>query len=251
MSKIFKIFSKKLLKSPLFLKMAGFLIFCYAKMAYKTCKWEFENIDKMYDVWNENKSIILVCWHGRVALTPFLKQKGYEIDALVSLHQDGMLMATYLKNCGIGIIGGSSNKNARGAAVKLMNNTKHDQSICIIPDGPQGPNMKMTDSPIYFAKKSSKPIIAIVYSMQKAKIMTKAWDQMMIPSLFSKGKFHALEPYYISPDASDKDMENLKHKIENDMNDALLELDKEFGIPKVEIGKVSKKRLKKTKEDNL
>lgn len=247
MAKTLKNLSKKISKSPLFMKMAGFLIYCYAKLAYKTCKWECANYDKVYNIWDKYKNIILVCWHGRVTLVPFLKKKSYKIDALVSLHQDGMLMANYLKHCDIGIIGGSSNRNSKAAALNLMNKVLNEKSICIIPDGPQGPNMQMTQSPIYFAKKSSKPIVAIVYSMKNAKIMKKAWDQMLIPPLFSKGRFEVLGPYLISQDISEQEMLDYAKKIENDMNEALLNLDKEFGIPKVEIGKVSKKRLKKEK----
>lgn len=249
MAGLFKKTSKKLLKSPIFLKILGFIIFCYARLAYLTCKWEFRNVDKIYKIWDENKSIILVCWHGRVTLVPFLKKKSYKIDALVSLHQDGMLMANYLKHCDIGIIGGSSHRNSRAAAVKLMNNVKKDQSICIIPDGPQGPNMKMTESPIYFAKKSAKPIIAVVYSMKKAKIIRKAWDQMLIPPLFSQGIFDVLGPYFIPEEATDQEMEEQQQKIQNDMNESLFNLDKECGIPKVELGKISKKKLKKEKKE--
>lgn len=236
---------KKILKSPISMKILGFLIFCYMKFCYKTCKWNFEGLDRVYKEWDKNKNIILVCWHGRVILVPFIKKRSYKIDALVSLHNDGMLMANYLRLCNIGIIGGSSHRNSKRAAFSLMDNVLHNRSICIIPDGPQGPNMKMTPSPIYFAKKSKTPIVAVVFSMNKAKIATKAWDNMMIPKPFSKGTMCALGPYYIPKDATEKEMSAYALQIENDMNKTLLKLDKQYDIPKVEIGKAKKKKLKR------
>lgn len=242
---------KRILKSPRFLKIAGFLIFCYAKLAFVTCKWKFDGIDKIYEAWDKEENIIVISWHGRVTLVPFLKKKNYKIDALVSLHHDGMLMANYLKHCDFGVIGGSSNRKPYEAALKLMGNIKKNQaSIGIIPDGPQGPNMTMTPSPVYFAKKSGKPIFAVVYSMKNARIVKKAWDQMLIPPLFSTGTFKALGPYYVPSDITKEDMEQYAKKIENDMNKALLNIDKEYGLPKVEIGKVSRKKLKKQKKEN-
>ena len=66
-----------------------------------------------------------------------------------------------LKKFGIGNISGSSNQKSNEAALELMRNLQQGNSIAIIPDGPRGPSMKLSMSPIFYAQKSGKPIIGI------------------------------------------------------------------------------------------
>lgn len=226
-------------------KILSVLMYLYMKLVFVTCKWEFRGVDKIFKIWDKEKSIILVGWHGRVILSPFLKDKKYHMDALVSVHRDGIMMANYLKLCGMGIVGGSSNQNAKSAAVNLMNDLKSDRAIFIVPDGPVGPNMRMSISPIYFAKKAQKPLLGLVYSVKNSRIVKKAWDEMMIPHPFSKGIFQVVGPFYIPEDASEDQQKEYMKMVEDKMNEAILSIDKELGVPVVEIGKLHRKKKPK------
>ncbi|MFV0627476.1 MAG: lysophospholipid acyltransferase family protein [Alphaproteobacteria bacterium] len=235
------------------MKIIGKLAYWYSLLVYKTCRWEKEGIKKVHDVINVEKSIVVIGWHGRMFLTPCPVmrapkniKKGFEIEALVSPHQDGLIITNYLNGYKVKSISGSSNRDAQAAALKLMNCLKDGKSVFIVPDGPVGPNMNMTMSPVYFAQKTQKPIYFITYSIHKAKILQKAWDNMMIPKPFAKAAYDLAGPFYVPQDATAEELEKYRLEIETKVNKTLLNLDKRMEVLPVEIGKVARK--KKLKE---
>lgn len=231
--KVLKNLLKKVVKSAFFANLISFLVYWYARLVGASTRWNIYGKEKCLKIWDKEETIILISWHGRALMLPYFWNRYKPINALVSLHQDGRLIARLLQKFGIGIIGGSSNENARGAAMGLMHSLQKNESIAIIPDGPVGPNMKMSMSPLYFAQKSGKPIFGMTYSVKKSKIITKSWDDMMIPFPFSKGVCKLTEPFYIPKDATVEDMEKYRQQIEDSLNKMTYEADTEVGIPPV------------------
>lgn len=217
MAKGIKRITRKLLKSNTCSELMSFLLYLYTKFVYYTTLWNKDELSRLYQVWTENDSIILISWHGRATMAPCFWDHQRPMNALVSLHNDGKLMARLLEHFGLGIIGGSTNSNAKAAAVSLMKALKNHQSICIIPDGPIGPGMHMNMSPLYFAQKSGKPIIGITYSCKRAKIFSKSWDEMMLPFPFNRGIVKTTRPFFIPKDADDAALEALRLEIEQEM----------------------------------
>lgn len=226
MAKGLKKITRRILKSELATSVLSYVLYLYTKLVGLTTRWKKNNLDELYKTWDENQSIILVIWHGRATMIPYFWNKKHPLNALVSLHNDGQLMARLLKHYGVGVIGGSTTANSRGAAVNLMKSLKNNTAICIIPDGPIGPSMKMTISPLYFAQKTGKPIIGAVYSVNKAKIFNKSWDEMMFPYPFGKGIVSTTKAYYIPQDAGEDDLENYRRQIEKEMIDISINADK-------------------------
>lgn len=240
--KILKKTFKKLLRSKLITNMISSLIYYYALLIGKTTKWQTKGIKEFYTDWEKNKSIILIGWHGRAMLYPYFWNKKRPLNALVSLHQDGRLIAGFLEKCGLGTIGGSSNGNAVGSARDLIESLQKNTAICIIPDGPKGPNMKLSKSPVYFAQKSGKPIYGITCSVKGSKIVHKAWDKMMIPLPFSEGICELIGPYYVPQNASEQEMEEIRQRIETELNQTCFAADKLMGIEKITPGSTAKKK---------
>ena len=241
-AKIFKKSLKKLLRSKIITHMISSLIYYYALLIGKTTKWQTKGINEFYAGWEKEKSLILIGWHGRAMLYPYFWNKKYPLNALVSLHQDGRLIAGFLEKCGLGTIGGSSNENAVGSARDLIESLQKDKAICIIPDGPKGPNMKLSKSPVYFAQKSGKPIYGITCSVKGSKIVHKAWDKMMIPLPFSEGICELIGPYYVPHNATEDELEKIRLQIETELNQTCFAADKQMGIEKILPGSTAKKK---------
>lgn len=178
-------------------------------------------------------NVILVAWHGRALMLPAFQKGNTNLDALVSLHNDGRIIAGLLRRYNLGIVGGSSNNNAKGAAVGLMHSLNNGRSICIIPDGPRGPRMRMSMSPIYYAWKTGCPIVGASYCTSKCKIIESAWDKMLVPSPFCKGSITFGEPIYIPQDASEADLEKYRLMLEEQLNSINYAVDRECGISPV------------------
>jgi len=224
---------RKIAQSTFVMNAIPFLLYHYTRFIGKHTKWSLHGVDDFYRLWEKEKSIILVIWHGRALMIPYFWNKQRPLNALVSPHRDGRMIAGLLERFGFGTINGSSNENASGAAVGLLHSLQHDEAVCIIPDGPRGPRMHFGKSPIYFSQKTGKPIVGITYSLGKSKILTGIWDHMMLPFPFGKGIVKMTEPFYIPHDADEKTLEEYRQKIETAMNKINIECDDAMGISPV------------------
>ncbi len=221
---------RKIVQSAFVMNAISFLLYHYTCFIGKHTKWSLTGIDDFYSVWEKEKSIILVIWHGRALMIPYFWNKQRPMNALVSPHRDGRMIAGLLTRFGFGTINGSSNENANGAALSLLHSLQKDEAVCIIPDGPRGPRMHFSKSPVYFAQKTGKPIIGVTYSVNKSKRLTKVWDYMMLPFPFGKGIVRITPPLYVPKDADKKTLEQYRKKIETELNNLSIQCDTEMGI---------------------
>ena len=248
MRKYLKRLLKKAESSAIIVRLLGFLIYIYAQLIGITTRWQKRGIDNIYKIWSQEKAFVLIIWHGRALMPCYFwhHKKQFPMSALVSPHRDGRLLAAVLRCFGIHVIDGSSNENACGAALSLMRELQKNHSITIIPDGPKGPNMKLSDSALYYALKTGKPIIGMTYSVKNSKLVTKSWDKMMLPPLFSKGIVAATKAFYLPKDLSKEQLHQYKVAIETALTELTWNIDKELGIPKIEQGtKAKEKKYKK------
>lgn len=139
---------------------------------------------------------VFVVWHGD-ALIPGHVLSHRKFTALTSLSRDGDIQARILEKMGYDIVRGSTGRGGARAAVELVNRLKDGVSISFTPDGPRGPRRVIQNGVVYFAKKSQKPICAIVMRYSSCwNIGT--WDRYAIPKPFSKVECEFLPPIYVS-----------------------------------------------------
>ncbi len=221
---------KQILKSTAVIRCLAFLIFVYSKFVGITCKWRFEGLEKTLEA-TKDKNAIWISWHSRATMMPFFWNKYVKrrMSALVSPHQDGQIIANFLKWFGITPINGSTNENPRQSALSLMRDLVDGADLFISPDGPRGPRMRMKKSPIYFAKKTGKPIVFVSFSDSNALIIEKAWDKMMVALPFGKGFFIFSEPMYVPNDANDEELEKYRQKLEDIANELSIKCDEAVG----------------------
>ena len=240
---------KNFLKSPIVEKIVGVLAYGYLKFVGLTTRWQVSGVKEAYKMLEEHGSMIVVGWHGRTLEMPYFWDKSRPLNALVSPHRDGRIIVNILKKFGIGHVSGSTNKQSTEAAFELMSNLKAGNSIAIIPDGPLGPSMQMSLSPLFYAQKSGKPIIGITYSIAGSFIVTKSWDNMLVPLPFHKGMYAITEPFFVPEDATREQLEEYRKKLEGILNELTWKLDKEMGLPFIPQGTEAKKSRRKLLEN--
>lgn len=233
---------KKIIKSPFVEKVIGVLAYSYLKFVGLTTRWQsVTGVKETYEAIKQNGSIIVIGWHGRTLMMPYFWNKTSKLNALVSPHRDGRMIMHILQKFGIGHISGSSDRNAKEAALELLQNIRDGNSIAIIPDGPRGPSMELTMSPIFYAQKTGKPILGITYSIAGSVVVEKSWDNMLIPLPFHKGMYAITEPIFVPANATAEELEEYRQGVEKKLNNLTWELDKKMGLPYIEKGKVPKK----------
>ena len=243
-----KNFFKKITSNRRFIDMLGVLMYYYSRWVGQTTRWGAFGLNQLYQTWHQDKAIILVIWHGRALMIPHFWNRQRPLNALVSLHKDGRIIAKFLEKYGFGIIDGSSSTNANAAALGLLHSLQNDKAVAIIPDGPRGPRMKMSISPLYFARKSGKPIFGATYSIEHS-LVAKSWDAMLLPPPFCRGTLHITKPYYIPANATDEELEQYRRQLEEEMNNLTFKADRVFGLPKIEPGVSAKQKKYSAKEE--
>ena len=153
--------------------------------------------------------------------------RGY---AVASQHRDGRMMAKLLRLFGLRAIYGSSSK---GGVSVLRNGlrvlARGDSAICMSPDGPSGPSMRIKDGAMYFAKMSGAPIIPVGFSASRAWIQPR-WDRYLVALPFSKLNINIGNPFFVPRKSTPEEVEKIRKKIEKFMIAQMRELDEECGI---------------------
>ena len=241
---------KKITKSKFAVNIISRIAYWYIKFVKYTTKWDLRGVETFYENLEKYGSVIFIAWHGRVPMAPSFWDNRKPLKALVSPHRDGQLVAAMLHRFGIGNIDGSSNENANGAAISIMKELKNGTTIAIIPDGPRGPSMTMSLSPVYYAQKAGIPVLGVTYSIENSIVIEKSWDKMIVPKPFNKGICAVTKPFFIPKDASKTELEKYRLEIENTLNNLTWKIDKELNIPYIPKGTVPKNKRKNIRKQD-
>ena len=182
-----------------------------------------------------NKPAIFIFWHGRsMMLSPIICMGRTKSYAIASRHKDGRMMAKLQRLFGLRAIYGSTSEGGISVlrqGVRVLRDGRY--SLCLSPDGPGGPSLRVQDGALYFAKMTGAPIIPVCYSASNAWIQ-KRWDRYLVALPFSKIICKISEPVFIDKNVSADEFENIRKNIENTMVKQVRDLDAEFGLFKVE-----------------
>jgi len=173
-----------------------------------------QRIDRLY---KEKARIIYAIWHGRILL-PIYIRKGEGITAMVSLHEDGEMIAQTLYRLGYHTVRGSSTRGGKNAFHEMVEVLKNGGTAAIMPDGPKGPRHKFKSGAIYLALQADAYIVPVTFSCKK-KIEFKSWDRFNLITPFSKAIYIYGIPMKVPTDLTPAGIEDFKNKIEKIMID--------------------------------
>lgn len=202
-------------------------------LVYFTCRVEFVNIEtfKKY----RRKPAIFAFWHGRsMMLSPIVCLRGMRSYAVASRHSDGRIMAKLQRLFGLKSIYGSTSDGGLSvllSGVRILR--RGDYSMCISPDGPGGPSLRVQDGILYFAKMTGAPIIPVCYSASHSWLQ-KRWDRYLVVLPFSRIVCYVGKPIFINSKISDAEFGAMRKKVENYMVKQMRAVDAKFNLPRVE-----------------
>lgn len=178
---------------------------------------------------------IFVFWHGRsIMLSPIVCIGGMHSYAVASQHKDGRIMAKVQRLFGLRSIYGSTSKGGISVlrqGIRILRDGGY--SICISPDGPGGPSLRVQDGALYFAKMSGAPIIPVCYTSSRGWFQAR-WDRFLITKPFSKILCEVGNPIYVDANADAVQMENIRKNIEDFMVKQMRDMDAKFNLFQVE-----------------
>lgn len=188
-----KLFSKQSLRRVL-IWILPTLSFVLIKLIYLTCKKKFY-IEKN----GSATPSIYVFWHGELLLVAFAYihyAKRTSLDAMISRHFDGELIARLIRLFGGGVMRGSSSKGGTAVLREALKSLHKGRDIGITPDGPRGPKHSVANGVAALAMLKKVPIITINCKPSSYWKM-KSWDEFCIPKPFSTLEFYFGNPFSV------------------------------------------------------
>jgi lysophospholipid acyltransferase (LPLAT)-like uncharacterized protein len=180
----------------------------------------FEKLNK------KNVPFIYVLWHGRIVL-PIYVHRNEGITPMVSLHADGEMIAQTLHKLGYVTVRGSSTRGGKEAFYIMVDALKQGRRGAMIPDGPRGPRHYLKPGTLYIAQQSGAYLLPILFS-SKRKMEFKSWDRFILPMPFSKSIVIYGAPINVPKDLSQKQVEQLRIKFQEDMVQLEMQADEYF-----------------------
>ncbi len=231
----FKKFLKAVIRNKFLVEVVAILIVFFAKLIFKTLRVSLENFEYVLRYKNTDKGYIVLFWHGRSMLSPFMVHKtGKNIYGLFSNHPDGRLMARIFGLNKVMPIWGSTSSSTPSTIRNSIEALKNGNVLAFSPDGPIGPRFTIaTSSPLYFAMKTGAPIIPFYISARRAKLLNN-WDRYMVVKPFSKVGVRLGAPFYVSEKDFKENLEEVKAKLQDVMVRGQQALDAKYGLPKIE-----------------
>lgn len=197
----------------------SFLIANFLRLSFATTRWRASGAQEMYDLVERGAPVIIVCWHQRLMYAPVSwdRNRG-EACTLRSMSQAGRISGGVQRRLGfisIAMDEDQPNFNASRKIAKLM---KSGVSLGITADGPEGPPRVLKTAVLEWARLTGAPIFMFSFST-KSHWNWKTWDRLMFPLPFTKGVLvHEKWDGQVSRKLTDEQMETLRQKLEEDLN---------------------------------
>jgi len=125
------------------------------------------------------KAVIYAFWHGRLfLLAAKLRDRGAAV--LISLSEDGEVMAQAAERLGLHPVRGSSSRGGREGLRDLEAVLAGGRSVALTPDGPRGPRHRAQMGAVALAARSGKPILPLSSAARRCWTL-HSWDRFQIP----------------------------------------------------------------------
>ena len=188
-------FKKKIFKYTLSQKILAFIGYIYILFVCYTSKIQIINSELPEKMWKENRPFILAFWHSQLMMINYCWKSKKQIHILASSHSDGRFGAYLGRYFNLKNIQIKSKENSSSLR-PIFNILKNSNYIGITPDGPRGPNRKVSEGIIKIAKSCKVPIIPVGFVSSKSKKLN-SWDSFLITLPFSKCVFYWGKPIEI------------------------------------------------------
>jgi len=210
---------KKIFKNYFVQHFLALIAVLYIKLVGLTSTIVIKNIESPQYYWKNKQPFILAFWHSQLMMISYCWNNKSNINILASGHSDGRFGAIVGKYFKLNNIPTSSNQKSitLKPIFTLLQNSNY---IGITPDGPRGPNKKVSDGIIKISKATQVPIIPIGFASYKFRTL-KSWDSFLITKPFNRCAFVWGETIKIPKNCTDNEIEEYKSKLEAELNNCI------------------------------
>jgi lysophospholipid acyltransferase (LPLAT)-like uncharacterized protein len=152
-----------------------------------TCRVQLNGLNQFQELGSHQKCLLML-WHNRLVLTPFLLSRytpQFTYAALVSNSRDGNLLSDVIHSYPNGKTIRVSHHARFHALANVINHVKQTEDIVIItPDGPRGPSYQIKPGIAITARETKTHVVP--FNWEAAHYWElKTWDGLRIPKPFT------------------------------------------------------------------
>jgi lysophospholipid acyltransferase (LPLAT)-like uncharacterized protein len=163
---------------------AGFVLWVALWLLRWVVRLQVLGVEGIVDRWRQGLPMVLVFWHGRSVMLPFLQRYAAACSAEVwimnSPHRDGQIVSRALERFGIRCTEGSSSRGAVAGTLHLARALRRGVSIALAADGPRGPAGVAKPGAMELALISGAPVYPLAFSASRS-VRLSSWDRLMVP----------------------------------------------------------------------
>lgn len=173
-------------------QLKSFILAALVWLIYQALRWTWRihliEPDRMQEALKQRENILLAHWHGDELALLFLIKR-YRVCTMVSLSEDGQIMARFLKWLGGTIVRGSSSRQgALGLKALIHHMKKYHLNASFAVDGPKGPIYKVKPG-IFQAQRllsHHTPIFVAGVACNRVWRFHRSWNKAILPKPFAK-----------------------------------------------------------------
>lgn len=224
---------KRLLDSRPVYEAACWVAALYIRLVWATGRWTVENREVIDRMVRDGQPFVACLWHGRMLMMPYSWPYDAPMDVLISQHRDGRFIAGTLKHFGFGTIAGSTSRGGGEALRRLLATLAGGGHVCVTPDGPRGPRMRVSAGVVRAARLAGVPIVPLSYTASRRRVM-RSWDRFVLTLPFARGIIRFGDPMPPPENGGADAIEAARRSLEDRLNTMTRELDAAFDLAPIE-----------------
>ncbi len=189
---------------------------------WATYRLEILDPDRLRDVATAERAAIYLVWHHQAFLFATLIIKNLSrlpraLTVMISQSRDGDLVTRVAEPFGIRVYRGSATRGGQRALRGLYRElARHDSSILMLPDGPQGPPLVVKPGSVVLAQTTGAPIQPLGMAASRA-IRLGSWDRLVLPLPFSRVIVAVGEPRRVPRELPTEERDRLCRALEHEL----------------------------------
>jgi lysophospholipid acyltransferase (LPLAT)-like uncharacterized protein len=158
----------------------------WLRLAWATSRRDADGWDDVARLIETHGAIIIVCWHQRIMLTPWMFDlRRARCQSLTSAGHAGRLVGWIHRHFGYGSVPMPKGTLGTAEMRQILSGLRAGVSIGISPDGPRGPARLAKDTPIRWARAAQVPIVGFTFAGSRVWCWP-TWDRLHFPMPFGR-----------------------------------------------------------------
>lgn len=201
--------------------LSGFLYYLVRAIC-ATIRFEMRNMP------TDHAKLIFCGWHGRsFTFSDYFRRRGWYV--IISHSSDGEMQTRIFSRLGYKVIRGSTGRGGVRAAREAITALEDGGTMAMTPDGPRGPSGIVQGGVMLMARKSGAGLVPVGIAA-RPRVTANSWDKYILPTPFAKCLMIFGEPLYVSPKASEDEVEVVRQKLESEIHRLEQQAECELGL---------------------